>query len=1073
MKKSLKMLLFVLIAFSSSLGLYAQGSIEITGKVTDETGETLPGVSILIKGKQVGTITDVNGVYTIKADANDFLVFSYVGMETATEKAGNRKAIDVVLKNSSDVMLNEVVAIGYGSMRRKDLTGSVASADAAELAKVPVNNIAQALAGRMAGVNVIQSEGDPNNSSISIRVRGGISITQDNEPLYIVDGFPAESSLFQTLSPSDIESIDVLKDASATAIYGARGANGVVVITTKSGVEGKTTITYDGYVGVKNLSKKMDLLSIPEFAYLSYERNYKEGEMTSFENRFGAFKDIQSNWGNSKGVDWQDEAFRSAFSQNHKITATGGNKDFRYNLSYAYQDEQGLMIESGLTKNNIRARLENRINNRAKINASINFTQQKTYGMGTSDGGTNFSKMSSIIMFLPTLGYLIPDDVFRTIPNLNEYDPTLLDEAGDKPETGNTLQNPAASARAEKNIKEMRIFNANAGFEYNILNNLTFKNNTGILYRTQRNDIFNGANSINAIRTSINGSIQNLETGTIQTSNTLSYDYKKGLHKLNVLGGQEYVSSWSRWFRTSVTNFPNDDIGLNDLGLGLPSPSESYNSGNNDKLLSFFARGYYNYAEKYMLTVSARYDGSSKFGKDHKWGFFPSASFAWRAAEEKFIKDLNVFSDLKFRIGYGMAGNNRIPSFSSLAIWNSQLAPEANGTVPGYYPQQMPNDELRWEANKTFNVGLDMGFFDQRLTIVPEFYINRSSNLLLNATLPESSGHTGMIRNIGATENTGIDLTINSTNVRTKNFQWMTSLTFSHNKNKIVALSGEQSFLQSSNFGYATKDYIVEVGKPIGQIYGFKTVGLYQVDDFNYDAATNTYTLKDGVPRRDGKEKPGYWKFEDSDKTKLDANGNPLITEEDRQVIGDAQPLFYGGLNNTFVYKGFDLSVFMNFSYGNDILNATRLFASLYGWANKNTFAYNDSNHRWITVGSDGLKVNNPEALAKLNAGKTVAVWENMQNANQEIHSWGVEDGSFLRISNVTLGYTLPKQLTRKFSVENLRVYATANNLAVFTKYSGYDPEVSTRNSTGLTPGVDWSAYPRNRAFVFGINLTL
>ena len=1069
MRKKLKMVL-TLVAFSCGLGLYAQENIEIIGKVTDETGESLPGVNIGIKGKPIGTVTNSDGLYNITvSNASDSLVFSYIGMKTHTEKVGNRKTINVTLKIYAET-LNEVVAIGYGTMRRKDLTGSVTSVNAADLVKVPVTNIAQALAGRMAGVSVTQSEGDPNNATISIRVRGGISITQDNEPLYIIDGFPSDPTMFQTLNPSDIESIDVLKDASATAIYGSRGANGVVVITTKGGAEGKTTVTYDGYFGQKNLSKKMDLLSIPEFVYLSYERSYKDNsEMTSFVNRYGNFADIQSNWGASKGVDWQDECFRQAYSQNHKVTISGGTKDLKYNMSYAYQDDQGLMIQSGLVKNSIRAKIDNRINKRASVSGSINFTQQKTYGMGTSDGSTNFSKMSSILMFLPTLGFLIPDDQLRIIPNLNVYDPTLLDEVG------NTLQNPAASARAEQNVKESRIMNANIGIQYELIKNLTFKNSTGMLYRTQRNDIFNGANSISAIRSSINGSLQNAESGTIQTSNTLSYDYRKRKNKFNVLAGQEYVASWSRWFKTSVTNFPNDDIGLNDLSLGLAGPSGSYYSGPaNNKLLSFFARGYYNYNEKYMLTVSARFDGSSRFGKNLKWGLFPSASFAWRASEEKFIKELDIFSDLKLRVGYGMAGNNRIPDFSSLAIWDSQPTPLANGTVPGYYPKQMPNNELRWEANKTFNVGMDIGILRQRLSISPEFYINRSSDLLLNATLPASSGHGSMIRNIGATQNKGIDLTITSTNIKTGKFSWTTSLTFSHNENKILALSGEQSFLQSSNFGYSAKDYIVQVGKPIGQIYGFKTVGLYQVDDFNYNATTNTWTLKDGIPYQENlKPKPGYWKFEDSDHTKFDANGNPLITEEDRQVIGNAQPIFYGGMNNTFTYKDFDLSIFMNYSYGNDILNATRLFASLYGWSNKNTFSYNDSRYRWVTVGSDGKAVTDPTALGQLNEGKSVAVWEDMQNGNQEIHSWGVEDGSFLRISNITLGYTLPKKLIRKIPVNSLRLYVTGNNLYVFTKYSGYDPEVSTRNATGLTPGVDWSAYPRSRMFIFGINLVL
>lgn len=1073
MKRIIPFCLLLLAFMSFSHVALAQGQ-EVIGKVTDESGQPMPGVNVMVSGTHAGVVTDASGDYKIRVNnpENAVLEFAFLGMNTVSEKVGARRTIDVTLTQSA-VSIESVVAIGYGTMRRADVTGSVTTVSAEELTKVPVTNVAQALAGRMAGVNVSMSEGDLNNSQISIRVRGGISLTQDNDPLYIIDGFPADATVFATLSASDIATIDVLKDASATAIYGARGANGVVLITTKGGREGKMSVAYEGYFGVKNITKKLDLLSIPEYAFLDYERNYGNGtaeSLKSFTKKFGSFEQIPS-FADRTGVDWQSEAFKTAYTRSHKVTVSGGNKDTKYNLSYSRQDEDGLIIMSALKKDVARIKVDTRMNNRFSVTGMATYTHQKTYGMGTSDGGVRFSKMCNFIQYLPTLGLLMPDEDFAKVVNLDRLDPGFLDEAG------NTLQNPAASARAELDQKDLRILNVSGGFTYSILKGLDFKNSTSLLYRNQRNDVFYNSNSLTAHRSSIQGTIQSVESQTAQTSNTLSYQLNANKHNFNFLLGQEYVTTWNRWFKAGATKYPNDDIGLNDLSLGLPIVGTSYFS-DDDKLLSFFGRVYYNFDNKYMLTATARYDGSTKFGVDNKWGFFPSASFAWRLSEERFIKEAGIFSDLKLRVGYGSAGNNRIPSYSSLAVWDSQSIPSNNGLVPGYYPRQMPNKELRWEANNTFNVGLDMGFFRNRLTINPEFYINRSKDLLLNATLPESSGYSSMMRNVGKTENRGIDLTVNSINIQRPNFTWTTSLTFSHNENKIIALSGENSFLESSNFGYPQKDFLIAVGQSMGQIYGYKTIGIYTEQDFDgWDPVEKRYNLKPGIPYREEKDRypqPGYWKFENTNGDEdVDANGTPLINDKDRVVIGNTLPKFYGGINNTFTYRNFDLTVFLNFSYGNDVLNATKLGCSLFGQQNKNTFASNGSDHRWVTINPEnGTRITDLETMGKVNTGKTVASIQDMNAAQTVIHSWAVEDGSFLRINNITLGYTFPVQKIRKTGIQSLRIYVSANNLHTFTKYSGYDPEVSTRNSTGLTPGVDWSAFPRAKTFVGGINIT-
>ena len=1057
------LLIIAIMLFSA---VSAQQKAEITGKVVDETNQGMPGVNITIKGTKIGTVTNFDGNYVIKVDnsASTSLVFSFIGMKTKEEKVGNKKVINVLLETSSNE-LNEVVAVGYSNMKRKDITGSVVSVDAAEMAKVPTSNVAQALAGRVSGVLVTQSEGSP-DASISIRVRGGISITGNNDPLYIIDGFPTENGL-SSIDPGSIESIDILKDASSTAIYGARGANGVVVVTTKSGTPTKTTVSYEGYFGAKQLAKKLAVLSPYEFVMMDYERRdfNSVSDLPSFVRTYGNFADISMNYANRPGINWQDQAFgQTAYTQNHRVSIDGGMGKLKYNLSYSYNEDQGQMVASGLSKNNARLKIDHQINDKFSATATVSYTESKVNGQGSSSGSTYFNPLSQILQYRPTIGINGNDNDLITL----NIDP-LLDAV-----TGNVMQNPVISATSAQLINETRNIQLNGGFTYKIISGLTFKNTIGTMYQMQRNSNFYGAQNMTALRSSIQGSIKNTDTQTTQTANTLTYDGSSGKNKYSLMVGQEYVTTWTRFVQASSYNFPNDIVGLNDMSLGAtPGLPQSYFNDDN-KLISFFARGYYNFAEKYMLTVTYRADGSSKFAK--KWGVFPSASVAWRASEEKFIKDLNIFSDLKVRFGYGDAGNNRIGNYGSLALMGSVTAPFGTTTTTGYAPLQIPNKYLQWEANETMNLGFDMGFFNQRLIISPEFYINHSSQLLLQSTLPVSSGYNTMIQNIGQTENRGFDLTITSVNIKSKVFQWVTNLNISHNENKIIALSGEQSFLQESGFGFGQTDYIVKVGQPIGEMYGYKITGLYQVSDFDYNATTQTYTLKAGIPYDSRKmPQPGFWKYQDVAGA-FDANGNTIpdgkITDADRTVIGHAAPKFYGGMNNTFTYKNFDLSVFVNFSVGGNILNATKMYNSNTGIGNRNALEVVNSSNRWVTINAYGNRITDPIQLNDLNANKTIASYLNMGGNDTYVTSYGIEDGSFLRINNVTLGYSLPKSLLAKVGITKCRLYTTANNLYTFTNYTGFDPESSTRNSTGLTPGVDWGAYPRSRTITVGINLS-
>ena len=862
-----------------------------------------------------------------------------------------------------------------------------------------------------------------------------------------------------------------MKDASATAIYGARGANGVVLITTKSGQGkgGKGTVTFDAYIGFRRLANRLNTLSTEEYVLADYERTLgtstsPEESMLAWQNRYGSFLEIHDNYGDRPGIDWLDETMgRLTMTQNYRVGMNGGSDAVKYNLSYSYNKDEGAMIYSGSERHNIALSVNGKVNDKISVTGRVNFDQRNIYGAGVAgnginEGGSNtdarFNKMAQILQYRPTIGLHGSDEEL-----LQGEDPLLEDSEG------NVMQNPLINAAEEHDDREIRTLQVNGGLTYKIVKGLTFRNNTGMRYRAQRRELFYGDQSIMGKRNGIYGSIRNTEDGSFQTSNVLTYEKRiKKVHKLTAQLGQEFVHRWERYVETGVSGLSSDEFGLDDMGMGVPSVANS-SVNDDDNLLSFFTRINYDYKDKYLFSGTFRADGSSKFGKNNKWGYFPAVSAAWRMGEEDFIKRMGIFSDLKLRMGYGLAGNNRIGSYNSLALLTSINTAMGNSLVPGYASERIPNKDLKWEANKTFNVGLDMGFLEQRIIISPEFYINKSSNLLLDAQLPMSSGYASMIVNAGATKNVGVDLTVNTRNIVGEKFNWNTTLTFSHNRSTVEALTGESVQLYEAQFGYNQSTHRLAVGEPIGQFYGYITEGVYQVSDFDYDAATQTYTLKEGVPYKGDRNsvQPGDWKFRNLD-------GNEVIDENDKTVIGHASPKFYGGLNNNFTYKNFDLSIFLTYSYGNEVLNATKLVTTKVGKQNSNALAVMNSGNRWMTINAEGRVVTDPEELAALNAGKNIASWRDNEEGDKYVHSWAVEDASFLKLSNITLGYTFPKQLVRKFRLSKLRIYATGNNLLTWTPYTGFDPEVSNMRSP-LTPGVDFGAYPRSRSFIFGANI--
>lgn len=1045
------------------MSAYAQ-SVTVTGKVVDGEGYEVIGGSVILKGAAgVGTVTDVNGNYSLKVNdaLKDVLVFSYVGMKPREVKVDGQNVINVTLEADA-VMLDEVVTIGYATVKKKDLTGSVSSVNSKELAAVPISDVAQALSGRVAGVQVIRSQGSP-DADISIKVRGGTSITQSNEPLYIIDGFPSEDGL-KGIESNDIESIDILKDASSTAIYGARGANGVILVTTKGGKTGKFHISYDMYVGFKKVNKKYELLGVQDFVKLDYERAINEPDvMRDFTiPTYGTWDEFDGLYANRPGIDWQKEVFehRPAITQQHKITLSGGNKTSQYMLTYTRNDDKGIWYGSGLKRDNFRLKLNQEANSWLNFSTNLSYIDEKTEGLGTLQEGGAYSRMQHVIQYRPTIGKNGSDGQLL----IDDDDPVLLLEGASQ------MQSPIATVESELREKRNRILTINGDIQIKFTKDLSYRGTVGIRKRTINADVFYSERSKQAKNAGAPYGWKEIEEQqSFMYNNVLTWNKTfNEKHDVTVVGGQEYIQFKTDYLRAGARQFDDVNFGLADMSLGA-SPDKVITKLGSDKMLSYFMRANYNFAEKYLFAASVRADGSSKFGSNHKWGIFPAASFAWRVSEEEFIKRLGVFSNLKLRLSYGTAGNNKIDNYISLSKMGSVWIPyNGEGTVAGFVSKQLYNPDLQWETNVTSNLGIDMGFLNQRIQVSVDIYNIDTKNLLLDAPVPLLSGFKTMMINAGKTNNKGIELSVTTHNVQTKDFSWSTSLNLSHNSNKVKSLYNTNYMEIVSNWAQTSEfnksDYMIRVGQPLGQMYGYRLKGIYTVDDFNYDPAKQRYSIKDGIPYdKNYYPKPGYWKFEDVD-------GNKEITEDDRTIIGNANPKLYGGLTNTLAWKGFDLSVFLNFSIGNKIYSANKMYYTKFNNRWRNTLK-EESMNRFTVINEKGEYIlNDPAQLAAVNKGRNYASVEG--SSNLFFHSGYVEDGSFLKINNISLGYTLPKSLTQKVKLSSVRFYATGYNLYTFTKYSGYDPEVNTYPNNGLTPGIDWGAYPSAISLVFGANIT-
>ena len=1059
-----KLLLLLIISVAMTSPALSQDRT-IRGKVTDDAGQPLVGVNVSQKGSRRGAQTDKEGNFSLVVGGTADLVFSYVGFKPSTVPVGAQDNITVALER--DVSSNEeVVVIGYSTVKRRDLTGSVSSVGAKQLKDVPLSSAAEALQGRLAGVQVTSTEGAP-GAEIVIRVRGGGSITQDNSPLYIVDGVQVDNAL-SVVSPQDIASIDVLKDASTTAIYGARGANGVVIITTKSGRAGKTQISYNGSFGWREITKTMDVLSPYDFVRWQYERTRGSiADSTSFAQTYGTTWDTLNVYKNIPAINWQEEVFgRKAKYQNHNVAVNGGSANTNFNLSLTANMEDGIQIESGFDRYLVNFKLDHKASDRLKIGMTARYLDQKIKGIGTTNSGTRTTNR-----LRHTINYR-PFEIPSPTGGIDDFDEAYyLASAG--------AINPIILTQAEYRRNETKATYLTGYINLNILKNLVFRSTLGFDNSNTRTDLFysritSTARNFASLPVASIGQQNNY---TISNSNTLQYSVNnyRNHHDFSVLVGEETVDRRSKQSAIETRYFPADispqkalaNMGLGSAPSGSSQPLPTSFVAPPYRLFSLFGRLSYAYDDKYLANFNIRADRSSKFNSDNGTLVFPSGSVAWRFSREKFMENVSWLNDGKLRFGYGAVGNDRISDLLYLQLYGVTGQYALNHSIlPGLAPTALANPELRWEKNTTSNFGLDLSMFNNRIQFTMDIYKNSAKDLLLAVAIPPTTGYTSQIQNIGSTSNRGVEFQINAIPVSRKDFSWNSNFNISFNKNRVESLGGVNQITRNSGWqgSDGVDDYLVKVGEPIGLMYGFVTDGMYNIDDFDYNSTTGVYTIKTGIPVNGvyGVPQPGMLKWKD-------LNGDGVITADgDRKVIGNANPDFTGGWLNQVTYRNFDLSVFVNFVVGNDIYNANKLEWTDGAFPNLNMLDIMKT--RWTNINDQGQVVTDPAELAKLNANATI--WSPVRVQRWWLHSWAVEDGSYLRFNNVTLGYSLPKNILEKVKVSTFRVYATVNNLATITNYSGYDPDVTARRSDPLTPGVDFAAYPRARTWVFGVNLT-
>ncbi|OXB25267.1 SusC/RagA family protein [Flavobacterium tructae] len=1042
-------------------------SITLEGIVKDAAGLTLPGVNILEKGTKNGTSSDFDGRYKLKlTNPKAVVTYSFIGFKTKEVNAAGKTKVDVVLIEDSNA-LNEVVVVGYGTVKKSDLTGAVSSISGNDLKKVPVSNIAEALTGRIAGVQVTSSEGSP-DADIKIRVRGGGSLTQDASPLIIVDGFPVNS--MNDIAASNVESMTVLKDASSTAIYGSRGANGVIIITTKTGKDGKMAVSYNMFYGMKTMAKEIDVLPVDDFVKWQYEYALLDqtdktilSNPSSYTKYFGSWQD-RDLYNGLKGTDWQKQIYgRRGEVNSRDLGIRGGNEKLSYNFNYAYYDEKAIMAGSNFKRNNLSLALKNKASEKIDLGFTVRYSDTDINGGGANDQNQASSLDSRL---RHSVGY-------APIPM-----PGLTTDNDDQ-SVNSYLVNPFLAITDNDRQQFRKNYNLLGSFGWKLAKDLKFQSDLGLDNSNYSDYRFYGSSTYFSSTAKIGAGkpgmvMSDRKDVRFRNANTLNYDFKNILgdnHHLTALLGEEMITTTSNTVTTTILNYPEFfdlDQAKKLTTQGTPFSVDNFYSAD-DKLLSFFGRLNYDYKDRYLVTASFRADGSSRFLGNNRWGYFPAAAAAWKISEEDFLKNASWLNLLKLRLSYGEAGNNNIPVGQTVQSYLSSTNGFINGFDSYWSPSSvLANPELKWETTVTQNIGLDFGFFKNRLNGTFDVYKNVTKDLLIEFPVG-GTGYKTQFRNMGETQNTGFEATLNFIAIEKKNYGLSFSVNVGMNKNRINSLGVMDNFGTNTNWASTDvgNDYVVNVGSPMGLMYGYQSDGRYEVSDFDY--AGGKYTLKAGVVDASsvvGALQPGMMKLKNTD-----GSTDNKVTASDQKVIGNSNPKHTGGLVINANTYGFDLSAAFNWSVGNDIYNANK---AEFSTANRNGQYKNLSTEmadgkRWTNLDpASGQLVTDPAALEALNANTTM--WSPYMQKFM-FTDWAVEDGSFFRLNTLTLGYSTPQALTSKLGVSKLRFYFTATNVFVITNYSGPDPEVSTRRKTPLTPGVDYSAYPRSRQLVFGLNL--
>lgn len=1090
-----------------------QGKITVSGTVTNLQGEPIPGATIVVKGTTQGTIADIDGKYSLSnVDSNVDLLFSFVGMTTQEISVKGQSTINVVLSEQT-IGLDEVVAIGYGTVKRRDITGSVASVSNERLTASPVANVAQALQGQLPGVNVISQDGRP-NASISIRVRGGGSVSQSNEPLFVVDGFPVSS--INDIPADQIESIDVLKDASSTAIYGARGANGVIIVTTKGAKGEKISVTYNGYLQYKQPTRYLETMNA--YDYIAYNWGYAQAISQTYADAWAMLWAIggqpkADGSANAAGIDYyknieaqnyQKQVYSSAYSQSHNFTIMGGDKNTKMMFALNHMDDDGLKLNSWYKRTNVSLKIDQKLGEKLTFSIDTRYTHVNEVGNENTTNGQG-SILSSSYYFRPiatsdVLGVL--DDMVNS--SLGMYDNILQDRF-----------NPVARIQDYTPEDVNRAIRANASLNWNAFRGFTARSEIGLnsywnKTHTWSGAIYNNYFDSNGNQThSGNARIDRSEGWSMRWANTLNYEFQNlnDMHDLSILAGQEMSNSSSESMYIWGNRYPVSFNAERAFGMmtqydatfanpfGYSAEIETPN-----RLVSFFGRINYSLMDKYLLTATFRADGSSRFAPAHRWGYFPAAAAAWRISEEDFLKNVKAVDNLKLRLSYGSVGNDGIDA--SLWKMNWTDAGQLNYSINevrqyGYQPASstMANAMLKWETTITRNLGLDYGLFNNRIYGTIDMYWNTTKDLLMRTPISPMSGFTETFANIGSTSNKGVEIAIGGDIIRQKDFTLSANVNININRGSVDELAEGVDGRYRTQWGSSmtqpnTGDYILVEGEPVGMVRGYTYDGWYTTSDFNYD--NGVYTLKSDVPdiasgiigtvfgttnNKPGGQvaHPGVVKFKDI--AGPDGSGpDGIIDENDVSIIGNMNPKHTGGFNVNANYKGLDLALGFNWSYGNQIYNANYL-AAFYGSKEdglyRNRLNYLSNAYKiYDIVGGQITRINEPAALDALNQDAEVFL---PYHENPIVSSNGIQDGSYLRLNNITLGYTLPKSISKKVGIQKARIYGTIYNALIFTSYPGLDPEVNTNTSQGSTSyptiGLDWGAYPRARSFTFGVNI--